>query len=103
LQEAIDFGNLKSAQTSMLAQWRVQKCNAACAGEPDQVDVDALTPLRSSSIEEQISKNAEKAGWTLPAELAEVASVVEAMALADEDVRACPACPLHARRDRFRS
>jgi ATP-dependent exoDNAse (exonuclease V) beta subunit len=87
LQEAIDFGNLKSAQTSMLAQWRVQKCNAACAGEPDQVDVDALTPLRSNSIEEQISKNAEKAGWTLPAELAEVASVVEAMALADEDVR----------------
>ena len=87
LQEAIDFGNLKSAQTSMLAQWRVQKCNAACAGEPDQVDVDALTPLRSSSIKKQISKNAEKAGWTLPAELAEVASVVEAMALADEDVR----------------
>lgn len=65
--------------------------------------MDALTPLRSSSIKKQISKNAEKAGWTLPAELAEVASVVEAMALADEDVRRALLAHFTARRDRFRS
>ena len=87
LQQAITTKYLNAASDSPLGRSRVQRCLAACAGEPGQVDADALTPLRSSSIEAQISKNAEKAGWTLPAELAEVASVVESLALADEGLR----------------
>lgn len=84
LQQAIGSKHFKSAEDSPLGPEQVRRCRAACAGDARHFDAEALTALRASSLDQQMSANAKKAAWNPPAELAEVSEVVEAFAQAQE-------------------
>ena len=87
LQEAIAQKWLKSAKTTPLGVESMQRCVQACTGGAVEVDIDALAALAASAIADAVSEKANKAGWTVPPELAEVSACVEALRTASQTLR----------------